>query len=534
MSFRLKYIKYKKKYNELKGGTIENPGETIIFGMKIRHYYNKSKTSNNISIEEYNFITKLNNQEYVNKIYGIEINKDIVKKILNKFNLFYKKLYLRGVGIENYPYGVYQLKNYISLSNDFIFLKNREIIKKNLLYTFTNKNLNFIEVIRFEKDEKDNWTLQDTKSESIHDPGYMLKGVFYYPCIGSGIFLHYKQIKYYFNKLDAISKMHELWKNQYKSPPPPTPRNVDDSAPSSLEGATPRTPLPLQFKKVISIEGEIYSTSEKHSIRIKQQINNFSQIDKKNIIKDFILKNNFGRFDPSKNIFLSNLDYICNKVKKFNYLNKVGYLEYLFKNFNNNDEKIKDKIYDLYYDIFSCELTFNKLLNYIKDFDDKSKIFEALEKLNNWANDKDKSLEQLLNDKEILDLFINRQEYLNILIKRIKDDPSLFIEEDDANILVNNILIEIYSQVYTANFNQLFIDSTLYYYAKQLNIDTVVLLCEPLDKYQHFGTEIISIEDYQSDSFVRTINCGKLMKLKSPEDDEFKKNLICYLSQIVE
>ena len=34
------------------------------------------------------------------------------------------------------------------------------------------------------------FVFQDKISEKINDPGYMLKGIYYYPCLGSGIFLN--------------------------------------------------------------------------------------------------------------------------------------------------------------------------------------------------------------------------------------------------------------------------------------------------------------------------------------------------------
>ena len=540
MSFRLKYIKYKKKYNELKGGTFESPGTPNSFGMNIRIIYNDDTISNNISIKEYNELNEKKSYiEYFNSIYDVkDITKDKIKNILKKFNLYYKKLYLRGVGIENYPYGIYQLKNFISLSNDYIFLLNNGIIKQDLkLHTLTVRNYKFIEIIRFEKDINDNWVLQDIASEKISDPGYMLKGIFYYPCIGSGIFLHYKIIRYFYNKLDAISIMHEEWSSQVRNSMLRKKTKVDDEVFSSGNSVEPITPSIGNLHRASSeFKYSAYNQSTKLKKIIEQKENMFNQIKKKDIIKNFIIENNFGRFDPSKNIFLSNLDFICNKIKKFNYLNEVGYLGYLFKNFCKDEtdlQRIKDKIYELYYEIFSCELTFENLLNYIKIFDEKSKIYEALQKLNEWTciSKNDKKLSDLLNDKDIINLFINRHEYLITLIKNIKDNSDYTLKNEDAVILINNIMIEIYTQIYTANFNQLFIDTTLFYYARKLNIDTVVLLCEPLDKFQNFGSEIISIEDYQLDSFKRTINCAKIIKDKK---DSIEEDLKQYLMKIAE
>ena len=534
MSFKLKYIKYKKKYNELKGGILDKPGETYITEMNIRHLYNDLDISNNIDRDEYEILTKLDEKKYFESIYNLSIDENMINKILNKINLYYKKLYLRGVGIENYPYGIYELKNYISLSNDFIFLFSKGIIKRDLqLYTFTHGDKKFIEVIRFEKDVNDNWVLQNIKSEKIADPGYMLKGIFYYPCIGSGIFLHYNNIKYFYNKLDAISKMHEEWsiKNTSTSLLYPSPNLSSDRDYSSEQSREP-----FSFSFLFRSQSDYAYTDPKAAKRLKKE-NQFKLIKKEDIIKNFIRENNFGRFDPSKNIHLSNLDYICNKIKKFSYLNNIGYLEYLFKNFCQNnlcDEKIKDKIYELYYVIFSCELTFPKLLEYIEFFDDKSNILNVLTKLATLAtsdNDNKLSIKELLIDKEILNNFINRHQYLNTLIKNIKDDSDYILETNDAKKLINNIMIEIYTQIYTSNFNQLFIDSTLFYYARKLDIDTIVLLCEPSDKNQHIGTEVISIEDYQFDSFNRTINCAKL---QNKNDSSFSGSLLCYLMNIAE
>ena len=71
-------------------------------------------------------------------------------------------------------------------------------------------------------------------------------------------------------------------------------------------------------------------------------------------------------------------------------------------------------------------------------------------------------------------------------------------------------MIEMYSKIYNADFNQIIIDSTIYYYARKLNIDTIVIMLEPTDRPEIFGCEIISVEDYQSDSFNRTINYRKM------------------------
>ena len=514
MLYKQKYLKYKKKYNELKlkGGTLEAPGLTYMYDMNIRPLYNDDSISNNISLDEYKKITSLNDILYFKHIYGIDFPDNIIKKILKKFNLYYKKLYLRGVGIENYPYGIYQLKNFITLSNDFLFLLTNNIIKapELILHTLTHDDKNFIEVIRFEKDVNDNYVLQNITSEKISDPGYILKGIYYYPCIGSGIFLHYKNIKYYYNKLNAITEMHHALIALEKS----TAQEV------SLEQST--------VNRTTSAFG--YGDTSKYA-KIVDPKNKFTNISKENIIKNFIEKYTFGRFDPSKNITLANLDFIINNVKRFNYLNNVGYLEYLFKTFCSKScsSAIKNNIYELYYKIFSCTLTFSMLIKYINSFDSNSDVYTALERLQ--PENPDINISELLKNKNILNNFIIRNEYLSTLIKKIKNDPTSVISPEESNQLVNNIMIEIYTQIYTANFNQVFIDSTLFYYARKLEIDTVVLLCEPTDKSQNIGTEVISIEDFQGDTFNRTINCAKI---KYDMVADFNPSLTIYLNTISE
>ena len=519
MLYKQKYLKYKKKYNELKlkGGTLEAPGLTYMYDMNIRPLYNDDSISNNISLDEYKKITSLNDILYFKHIYGIDFPDNIIKKILKKFNLYYKKLYLRGVGIENYPYGIYQLKNLITLSNDFLFLLINNIIKapELILHTLTHDDKNFIEVIRFEKDVNDNFVLQNTISEKISDPGYILKGIYYYPCIGSGIFLHYKNIQYYFNKLDAITEMHGLL--------------IEQEQAQAQAQAQAQTDIVVQPSRLAS--SYVYEGSTKFQKLVKAD-NKFTKISKELIIQNFIEKYTFGRFDASKNISLANLDFIINKVKRFNYLNNVGYLEYLFKTFCSNKlclPNIKDMIYELYYKIFSCKLTFSMLKSYIHSFDDTSDVYVALDKLQPSMSDI--SISDLLKDKNILNNFIIRNEYLSTLIKKIKDDHEFDISSEDSDQLVNNIMIEIYTQIYTANFNQVFIDSTLFYYARKLKIDTVVLLCEPLDKSQNIGTEVISIEDFQADTFNRTINCAKI---KYDMVADFNPSLTIYLNTISE
>ena len=86
-------------------------------------------------------------------------------------------------------------------------------------------------------------------------------------------------------------------------------------------------------------------------------------------------------------------------------------------------------------------------------------------------------------------------------------------------------MIEMYSKIYIANFNQIIIDSTIYYYARKLNIDTIVTMLEPTDRPEIFGCEIISIEDYQVDSFNRTIN---YKKMKPEKIQSFNTSLNTY------
>jgi len=381
MSFQEKYLKYKTKYNNLKkyiGGTYEIPGETHNLGMNIRKYYNNMDESNNIDESEYNSITKKNNIEYFNELYKNNNLSDSFKdSLLDKFNLYYKKLFLKGVGIENYPYGAYQLKNYISLSNDFIFLLNKNIFYLNddnlKLHYLNVDSKNFIEVIRFEKDKNDNFVFSDLKSEKISDPGYVLKGIYYYPCLGSGIFLHCNNIKYYFNKLHAISEMHdEIIKLRRVELPDELVSSglpVDDPPPSpTLERA--------QSDFTPGTKWEFRNSND----------NLFINIPKEEIITKFIKEYKFGRFDPSKSIILSNIGYVCDGAKRFDYLNDLGCLSYLLNIFCNNnikncDDKIKNKIYELYYKIFSGELKisdlyyvangneniFSKFIIYLKD-----------------------------------------------------------------------------------------------------------------------------------------------------------------------
>jgi hypothetical protein len=222
MTYEEKYLKYKEKYFSLKnklllGGTQSEPGRTHNITFEIRNKYNIEDKSNNLSEEEYALINTLVNEAYFDELYkgnNFTVNKI---NILDKFSLIYKKLFLKGVGIEKYPYGIFQLKNYISLTNEFIDLYNKNIIHKTveekLEFNYINHKLGgqddkFIEVIRVEKDIDDNFVFQDLTSERISDPGYVLKGIYYYPCLGSGVFLKVSNIKYYYNKLHAISELH--------------------------------------------------------------------------------------------------------------------------------------------------------------------------------------------------------------------------------------------------------------------------------------------------------------------------------------
>ena len=502
VSLKKKYIMYKQKYLKLKnkiGGTIDTPGNTHDLSMNIRSQYNDDE-SNNINEDEYKILTIKNNLEYFNELYPNNnlLDNDLKFTLLDKFNLYYKKLYLKGVGINEYPYGIFQLKNYISFTNEY-----RDLIERNILFlnntnlnlhTLTHNNKKFIEIIRFEKDVNDNFVFQDVKAEKVSDPGYVIKGTYYYPCLGSGIFLHCNNIKYYYNKLHAISEMHQelIEQSQLSLHVPKLKRS-----PSSLKPG---------YTKY-----ELGNTDE----------NLYTTIKKENIIKEFIKNNKFGRFDASKSVVLSNINYICDRVQRFDHLNTLGIISYLTELFCNKKnivdctDNLKDLIYDLYYKIFSGELTLNDL-NIFTDTNPEisfSKYIKYLysKALDNGINTNIK-LQELFKDKTKISEFINRNDYLSFHMKSFKNNNIYLDSKPKINIelIISNIMIEMYSKIYNADFNQIIIDSTIYYYARKLNIDTIVIMLEPTDRPEIFGCEIISVEDYQSDSFNRTINYRKM------------------------
>ena len=545
MTYEKKYLKYKEKYFKLKnkillGGTLLVAGDTHKVLFKIRRKYHTEDVSNNLNEEEYGTINGLADESYFDELYKENNFAGNKKDILDKFSLIYKKLFLKGVGIEKYPYGIFQLKNYISLTNEFIDLYNKNVIRRtsdeNLEFNYINykflddgKEDKFIEVIRVEKDIDDNFVFQDFKSEKISDPGYVLKGIYYYPCLGSGVFLKVSNIKYYYNKLHAISEMHhELIQIELaqaaanpsvsSSPlPPPSSSSPIQRAPSAY------MPTESKFAKMINDD------------------NLFSTVTKEEIIMKFITKFKFGRFDPSKSVVLSNINYICGAAKKFNYLNEIGILKYLIdlfckdKDIDKCDDTIKKNIYEIYYKIFSGELTlgdlntlgqtnaetqninFSKSIKYLIDLSDQHSTY---------------NISSLLKDKIILSNFINKSQYLSNHIYKYKKNDTYLNDttKEDIEKLIKNIMIEIYSQIYNANFNQLNIDATLYYYARKLEIDTVVILLEPTDKDEMFGSEVISIEDFQLDSYNRTIN---YRKIKRDLKDSFNTSLNTYLDQFL-
>jgi hypothetical protein len=536
MSNQKNYLKYKKKYLNLKktlfiGGTQEIPGNPHDITLNIRTQYNEVAVYNNIDEEEYKIISPLNGIDYFNNLYFNNTFGPDEKKIqiLNNFNLFYKKLYLKGVGIENYPYGVYQLKNFISLTNEFTFLYNKNIIYNNSskleFHNLYNDTKKFIEVIRFEKDIEDNFVFQDKISEKINDPGYMLKGIYYYPCLGSGIFLNIKNIKYYYNKLHAISELHDELskKTQQVVVPPLQPHGV--------------VPLPQLVRNPSS---HTY-TEPKFKKRQKEE-NLFEKIKKEEIITELINKFKLGRFDTSKSIVISNFEFICGSAKRFNYLNEISLLKFFFEIFCDKDinkkvdfekceKTIKKKIYEIYYKIFSGELKFSDLKD-LADLKKDTEFSKSIIYLHSLTDtnviDISKRISDLFKDKDIISNFINKNSNLYNHIKKFKVDNNYLDSKDNILIIniINNIMIEMYSQIYCANFNQLIIDATLYYYARKLDVDTVVVLLEPTDREEIFGSEIISIEDFQLDSFNRTIN---YRKIKLDKLDEFNISLNNYL-----
>jgi hypothetical protein len=537
MDYKYLYKKYKHKYTEIKygGKIIESTTGTLLSGHPINNNNNIRKLfmnddrfdydkyyetllkkqnenlncanisyldmenvltnlkSNNYTYEEIQRLQTFSEVKYVKEIYFESDNKSLqdklneleidFSKLYDLFNLIYKPYSIKGISTNLYPYGPSELYDFLSLTNNSFILNKNNILKyekstnKYSLNNLLLEDNTFYEIIRFEKIpdietyKKTQFVLQDKFSELSTTSGFVLKGIYYYPCIGSGIFI--KSIKSFYakNKLDAITKLHEELREQK----------------SNLDICTDKSDIYYDYSNFA---------------------NNYNilKIESNKLIKLFIKELTVGFFNINKSISLSLLKFYINNVKQFNILLEKKLLKYLYKIYKDNE----DIIYEFYRKTFMGLITIDDYFNIKKEehkssSEDKKFISYLQTKLKTtYLNDYNKILNIFLQENKDIFIYNNyydKYKYL-FLYFRNKLDKLL---DDNHILIITNLLFELYSDIYDANFNQIFLDATMYFYAEQLQYDTIILTHEPSDKIGYFGTEIIVIEDLQIDSFVRTI-----------------------------
>lgn len=151
-------------------------------------------------------LEKNNIQEYLSSLYpgGTDIN-------FSNFTFFYAPDMLKNKNIkkENYPYGASSLGDYITLSNryDIILTENLYEVKNGIPHYKLCEDNSYTEVIRFEKDGN-KFVLDDpnkARYSGYHGIFWLLKGIYYYPCRGSGLFLKTGRVITGFNKLHVLT-----------------------------------------------------------------------------------------------------------------------------------------------------------------------------------------------------------------------------------------------------------------------------------------------------------------------------------------
>lgn len=427
----------------------------------------------------------------------------LIELYQNNFNLIFKPSYIKGYSYHFYPYGIEQLGHIVSRTNDICYLLNKQIIKKqNLNYelqTITREQQTFIEVYRFEKNASSEFVVQSAVHEQMSDINtFIKKGQYYYPTLGSGVYLHCSNILYGLNKLD-----------------------------------------------IITILGKQYI--EKSTTNLSQFYNNntlskdtFTNIYNNNLIYFAIINNTMGLFDlSSSNISLYNLDFITS-AKRFNYLLHNTFIGQLLNEIctKSCSDKIRDVIFKLYEGLYSGKIT----------------VYECIKLLHTLINH---NIENIHKIKLLSDIIINiinelattqstfahifnwicydntcNESEINIHTLTIKDILYEFLpkiyhplinhklinkSENKVNTLIY-FIIELYYDLYDANFNQICIDATLFFLAKECSYDTIVVTHEPTDKKQYIGCEIIAIDDIPKTCFERTLNARDLITATTLND----------------
>ncbi len=408
---------------------------------------------------------------------------------------------LRSTSSANSSTGVSRSPSSVNVLTSVLPLPPHDVLskcKEDTELQSTKIKYKFIEVIRFEKIKEplkninSKFVLQDKKSEIISDPGYLSKGIYYYPCIGSGVFLAYKKSLNVFNKLDAIIKMHKMLIDSNTDP------NIIND-------------------KCVLYNNEFFNYSD------LSKNTNILLIPSQNIIEKLITELTVGIFNIKDSINVSLFNYLI-RATKLSYLadfsdpkKKDNILPYLLSNYNKN--KMPDSNmspYKLYNSILEGELLINELIDFYKlynpfniyneEYNLLNLLKEKLLKKNNNDNSifTDLKLKYIITEPKYFLSFSYGKQYMKLYIYEMQFQ--IDYDREELEQMFYNIMIELYSKIYCANFNQILLDATMFFYARQNNIDTIILSHEPTDKLGFFGCEIIAIEDYQYDSFLRTIS----------------------------
>ncbi len=165
------------------------------------------------------FISNNKLSNYIELIYDKEVllNRNIsdIYNMFYSFTFYYNSNMYKNKNSDTYPYGVAQLADKITLINETSELVKQlgpfDAITNSFPKMFLNlRKHTYVEVMRFEK-VNGKFVLDDPEDARLgtyHKVFWALKGQYYYPCRGSGLYLQVNKILTGFNKLHILEQLN--------------------------------------------------------------------------------------------------------------------------------------------------------------------------------------------------------------------------------------------------------------------------------------------------------------------------------------